>query len=538
MPKQLFSNNASTTLSAAITSGATSISVATGKGALFNSPASGNYELLTITDGTNYEVVKCTARSGDVFTVSRAQESTTARAWSAGAIIAGYITKSTLEAFRSQGQGIDAIEIGYSASASGDEAISIGRLANASGSGATAIGVSSVASSASSTGIGNSASATNTNSTAIGKNAIAKTRTCAVGANANNWTLGVTLNAWAPNTTYSVNDYKLIGTDVCACVVAGQSGATQPSIAVENGATFLDGTVVWRRENENTQSDTAIGCQANSQFYAVAVGDSAKAFDFGVGIGKDSFAGQSGVAIGAETVTGSASKIAIGYQTRNELIEKSIKISALPAMEHLSEWWFGAEYSKYTGLVGQIASEYIDLTGGSAWSSTTAITHGHVRRPTTSNGCQYSRFDYAIKTKDPQKLTYTPSNTGSTEPNWPTVFADSVTDGYGDWICMPHDGSYVMSLPASMMIEEVYFICYEAQGISAQASISIGTTGNLTKIVNNQPTVGLTENLSVTKWVPTQPIIVPDITIKIDTLATGTKMLGKFMFRGFYTQFT
>lgn len=78
---QLFTNNAATTLAAAITTtGQTSITVQTGKGALFPNPTSPDFALLTLDDGTNIEIVKLTARSTDTLTIVRAQESTTAQA--------------------------------------------------------------------------------------------------------------------------------------------------------------------------------------------------------------------------------------------------------------------------------------------------------------------------------------------------------------------------------------------------------------------------------------------------------------------------
>jgi len=101
---------------------------------------------------------------------------------------------------------------------------------------------------------------------------------------------------------------------------------------------------------------------------------------------------------------------------------------------------------------------------------------------------------------------------------------------------VPNDGTYVMQLSASMLIDEIMFVAYKASGITAQANISIGTSGDLTKMVNNQPTVAMTGDKTVTKWILSQPVIVPDITIKIDTLAVGTQMLGHFIFKGFYAK--
>jgi len=80
-----FTNNATTTLASSIVSGATSLTVATGTGALFPSLGAGDYFYCTLanTAGT-VEIVKVTARSTDTFTVTRAQDNTTAVGWSAG----------------------------------------------------------------------------------------------------------------------------------------------------------------------------------------------------------------------------------------------------------------------------------------------------------------------------------------------------------------------------------------------------------------------------------------------------------------------
>jgi hypothetical protein len=63
----------------------TSITLTTGQGARFPSLAGGDYFFATLIDtSNNLEIVKCTARSTDVLTVVRGQESTTARAFSTG----------------------------------------------------------------------------------------------------------------------------------------------------------------------------------------------------------------------------------------------------------------------------------------------------------------------------------------------------------------------------------------------------------------------------------------------------------------------
>lgn len=82
---QLFANNATGALSTGITSSATSITLKAGQGALFPALSGADYFVATLTQDTGpeslWEIVTCTARTGDVLTVTRAQEATTALAW-------------------------------------------------------------------------------------------------------------------------------------------------------------------------------------------------------------------------------------------------------------------------------------------------------------------------------------------------------------------------------------------------------------------------------------------------------------------------
>jgi len=90
------SNNAFATLAASINSSATSITLTTGQGARFPTLSAGDYFYATLIDtSNNLEIVKCTARSTDVLTVVRGQESTTARAYSTGDRIEIRITAAT-----------------------------------------------------------------------------------------------------------------------------------------------------------------------------------------------------------------------------------------------------------------------------------------------------------------------------------------------------------------------------------------------------------------------------------------------------------
>lgn len=80
-------NSPETSLSGALTAAGTTVNVVVGS-VLPEAP-----NLLTIgADGSTAETVLMTAKNGNVLTVTRAQNGTTARAWSAGDVIARYFT--------------------------------------------------------------------------------------------------------------------------------------------------------------------------------------------------------------------------------------------------------------------------------------------------------------------------------------------------------------------------------------------------------------------------------------------------------------
>lgn len=80
-----FTNNASATLAASITSTQTSVSLSTGQGALFPTLTAPDYFYVTFSDSANnLEIAKVTARTGDTLTVSRGQDGTVGQTFSAG----------------------------------------------------------------------------------------------------------------------------------------------------------------------------------------------------------------------------------------------------------------------------------------------------------------------------------------------------------------------------------------------------------------------------------------------------------------------
>lgn len=98
----LFSNNASTTLAAAISNTATSVTLASGTGALFPNPSGGTHFRATfVKNGApgTYEVVDVTVRATDTCTIARGQEGTTALNWAVGDFFNLFPTAADLAAF-------------------------------------------------------------------------------------------------------------------------------------------------------------------------------------------------------------------------------------------------------------------------------------------------------------------------------------------------------------------------------------------------------------------------------------------------------
>lgn len=93
-----FANNAATTLFSSVTVSDSQIVVSPGGGALFPNAGSSNYFMVTVVDKTTstLEIMKVTKRSGDTFTVVRAQEGTTARAFPSGSSVELRLTAQSI----------------------------------------------------------------------------------------------------------------------------------------------------------------------------------------------------------------------------------------------------------------------------------------------------------------------------------------------------------------------------------------------------------------------------------------------------------
>lgn len=99
MTTYLFKNNAVSTLAASMNLVDTTLTVGTGHGARFPSPAAAQAFVITVQDGSDYEIMTCTSRTGDVLTVTRGVDNTTAQTWDVGASVDIRIPALVLESF-------------------------------------------------------------------------------------------------------------------------------------------------------------------------------------------------------------------------------------------------------------------------------------------------------------------------------------------------------------------------------------------------------------------------------------------------------
>ena len=107
MSTMLFANNAASTLAGSINNTAVQCTVESGGGALFPNPSANQYFVLTLIDaatGNQREIIHCTARTGDLFTIVRGQEGTTAQNWQAGDLVQMLPTAGTMEGLAQQSQ--------------------------------------------------------------------------------------------------------------------------------------------------------------------------------------------------------------------------------------------------------------------------------------------------------------------------------------------------------------------------------------------------------------------------------------------------
>jgi hypothetical protein len=99
----LFRNNVVSTLASGILITDNTVNLPPGEGSRFPNPSPGQYFIITVQNGAAFEIMHCTARTGDVLTVVRGREDTSAQTWTAGSSVTMRITAGCFDAFVQQG---------------------------------------------------------------------------------------------------------------------------------------------------------------------------------------------------------------------------------------------------------------------------------------------------------------------------------------------------------------------------------------------------------------------------------------------------
>jgi hypothetical protein len=256
---ELTSNFAKTVLASPINASATTITLFPGVGALFPNPSGGNYFRILITDAatSSYnEIVFCTARSGDVLTITRAQEGTSARSWLAGDIIENVMTAGAFSELRSQGlynnTAIGVLSLNAATTGSNNSAIGTSSLQNiTTGSGNSTIGYQSaryiangstaltIAANSTYIGTNTKASANSvTNETVIGYNTIGSgSNTITLGGSAVTGTV-IPYGSLGIGTSSPAQKLDILSTTTTVAKLTGGTGSNQGSYLNVQGNTI------------------------------------------------------------------------------------------------------------------------------------------------------------------------------------------------------------------------------------------------------------------------------------------------------------
>lgn len=309
-----------------------------------------------------------------------------------------------------------------------------------------------------------------------------------------------------------------------------RSGVTGSSLT-NSGITSLakDGTCLFAStDTSDYTGGTAIsGFASNS---SIAIGATAIGTD-SIGIGRNTITtGAKSISIGLSNINTGTNTVVIG-NTISTFLNNSLVTSVIPA-KPVKPTINGTTFE--SNLSGMLWSKPLDFTGGSTWSSGQSYSYGRVTKPSTPNGYQYISADNKYLPLDKFDISvYTAGVSGSYEPTWPTTQDASTSDDTPKWVCIPNVG-YTIALPSKFVVEEIGIVIFESTGVTVQPSVSFGKTGSTSMFVANQTTTGLTDSYKTQRWIINSSEAVDNLVININTLATGTTLLGQVYFKGFY----
>lgn len=507
MDRRLFDglNNYSSTSTAGVSAVAVACTVATFS--TLPSPVAGEYFYLTFSGqvGNTPEIVKVTARASGALTIARAQDGTTAQAWSSGALIEAYVTDGDLAQF-AQGvdntgnaKGTNALDVqsgrtGVTRVASGARAIAVGYDNLASAADTVAVGSSNTASQARGVAVGFSCTATGSgDSTAIGNSCTAS---------------GTYSGAYGDGATASAQGAVAIGGfSPAATAVDATAVGTSTSVAGANGTGVGRGATIGA-----TQAD------------AVAVGSGATVTN-----------GNNGVAIGRAAV-GSGDSVAVGSGASTGTTSNSVAVGKSATATAGNTTTVGTNTSNAgsdTVVIGSAAAATVAGTSGLALGSNTSVS---ADQASAIGAWAIARVAKMMNEAGTNIVRNHDGNwSGSSDELYAYSGRETVVFGRDVTLTAVAANDVVaITIPAGarFYVDEVGIIIGTSNTVTVNPEISFGITGNTTALLAQTAITAVAQYNRTRFQTPVSTHGQGSLTFSVKVAATATTLVGRPYFKG------
>lgn len=485
MRKLVLLNNRGTTLTGALAIGATSfnISLLTTDiiGGVFGATVSEYKLVATITDDVNLEIIAITGVSGSTVSIERGIESTSAQAWAAGAKLEFRLTAGML-----------------------NELVQV---------------------------------------TKLGRDFSDLERQVAEAVQANAlWTANVATPAIALLKSGADFTYALINFNTGKLAGFAEPVVPEPGATVGDGDTYwwalpllpsgaIDFTYIGQRLANIGDNSTPVGMDSLTLGRANrAIGDSARV----IGANSKNYGAFSTI-MGDNLLNFGRFSVVMAPENQfvsGQNVNDGFVIDCIPSKPNGLSLFDTPDTRYQSSAEGVIWAPPMDFCGGPAWTANTQMRQGSIRRPTVANGFQYLRYDNNFKDYNARNDAFYPFGfTGVSQPVWPTVQNDIVVDGQGYWVCLPNVGMR-LTFGVPFIPKEIGIIIHQLISVTVQPFVSVGKSGSNALFKANGQTTLLNSVNKVNLFSVTTPEATTALTFSINTLGTGTLMIGQFFVRG------
>lgn len=339
--------------------------------------------------------------------------------------------------------------------------------------------------------------------------------------------------------TIAIGTLSLASLNYAVAIGNNARAQGQDAICIGRASTSSDSTTIAIGYNNNISAVGSIGIgngvvASTSQCIALGTSSLCDTASYAISIGYFSKSkGVGSLALGPWAEANQYGSVALGAEMKNNN-PNTILSRGIPTVQR-DIWWHGSESIFYNSGEQIIMTSACDLCGGTTWAASTSYPHGHIAKPTTPNGKQYFWW-----TSDKA-----PASTAGTEPTWPTTKNGWVASGGGYWVCIdPANIGFNLSAGYSpfnvtFYVSEVGFICENFNTVSVLPTISMGDAALATRHVSATLMTDITASLQKEKFVPADDVPgLTDFKAVIDTLGTGTEMVGRFYWKGIAVETT